>query len=242
MGCECEAKSTPLYSDAQRNTWLEVCPQLAFDLVSSQELHAFYLLSLISFKIILHIVDINECITGTHNCGIGQTCVNTLGSFRCQRDTSCGTGYELTDDSRCKGMSCAEKLESSRLKFKTKHIIMSCSFAFGKYTCNWDTCTSRTAVLPPVTLQITSSGSWGLLQRLPGEITVFYTGSFCCVLEAGLVTKTGDYEGSALTLYTVSWRLFLASSSLFWGIDCSLVSGVPKSYSWSISNSLDAPE
>ncbi|KAL9854237.1 fibulin-1 isoform 2-T2 [Geothlypis trichas] len=52
--------------------------------------------------------DINECITGTHNCGIGQTCVNTLGSFRCQRDTSCGTGYELTDDSRCKDIDECE--------------------------------------------------------------------------------------------------------------------------------------
>uniref|UniRef100_A0A8C9FJ77 Fibulin-1 n=1 Tax=Pavo cristatus TaxID=9049 RepID=A0A8C9FJ77_PAVCR len=52
--------------------------------------------------------DINECITGTHSCGIGQTCVNTLGSFRCQRDTSCGTGYELTDDSRCKDIDECE--------------------------------------------------------------------------------------------------------------------------------------
>uniref|UniRef100_A0A663EJK9 Fibulin-1 n=1 Tax=Aquila chrysaetos chrysaetos TaxID=223781 RepID=A0A663EJK9_AQUCH len=52
--------------------------------------------------------DINECITGGHSCGIGQTCVNTLGSFRCQRDTSCGTGYELTDDSRCKDIDECE--------------------------------------------------------------------------------------------------------------------------------------
>ncbi|XP_068808194.1 fibulin-1 isoform X2 [Struthio camelus] len=52
--------------------------------------------------------DINECITGAHSCGIGQTCVNTLGSFRCQRDTSCGTGYELTDDSRCKDIDECE--------------------------------------------------------------------------------------------------------------------------------------
>ncbi|XP_064373074.1 fibulin-1 isoform X1 [Dromaius novaehollandiae] len=52
--------------------------------------------------------DINECITGAHSCGIGQTCINTLGSFRCQRDTSCGTGYELTDDSRCKDIDECE--------------------------------------------------------------------------------------------------------------------------------------
>ncbi|XP_019371474.1 PREDICTED: fibulin-1 isoform X1 [Gavialis gangeticus] len=52
--------------------------------------------------------DVNECITGAHNCGIGQTCINTLGSFRCQRDTSCGTGYELTDESLCKDIDECE--------------------------------------------------------------------------------------------------------------------------------------
>ncbi|XP_030071151.1 fibulin-1 [Microcaecilia unicolor] len=46
--------------------------------------------------------DINECIIGTHNCKLGQMCINTLGSFRCQRDIGCGTGYELTEDNHCK--------------------------------------------------------------------------------------------------------------------------------------------
>ncbi|XP_048680707.1 fibulin-1 isoform X2 [Caretta caretta] len=52
--------------------------------------------------------DTNECITGMHNCGIGQTCVNTAGSFRCQRETSCGTGYELTEDNHCKDIDECE--------------------------------------------------------------------------------------------------------------------------------------
>uniref|UniRef100_A0A8C4VH07 Fibulin-1 n=1 Tax=Gopherus evgoodei TaxID=1825980 RepID=A0A8C4VH07_9SAUR len=52
--------------------------------------------------------DTNECITGMHNCGIGQTCVNTVGSFRCQRETSCGTGYELTEDNHCKDIDECE--------------------------------------------------------------------------------------------------------------------------------------
>ncbi|KAK7803581.1 hypothetical protein U0070_004217 [Myodes glareolus] len=47
--------------------------------------------------------DINECITGSHNCRLGESCINTVGSFRCQRDSSCGTGYELTEDNNCKG-------------------------------------------------------------------------------------------------------------------------------------------
>ncbi|XP_029453346.1 fibulin-1 [Rhinatrema bivittatum] len=46
--------------------------------------------------------DINECIIGTHNCKVGQMCINTVGSFRCQRDIGCGTGYELTEDNQCK--------------------------------------------------------------------------------------------------------------------------------------------
>ncbi|XP_073336936.1 fibulin-1-like isoform X2 [Pagrus major] len=45
--------------------------------------------------------DVNECLTGSHNCVTGQVCINTEGSFRCQRETSCGTGYELKDDNAC---------------------------------------------------------------------------------------------------------------------------------------------
>ncbi|KAJ6668450.1 hypothetical protein lerEdw1_011932 [Lerista edwardsae] len=52
--------------------------------------------------------DINECITTAHNCGFGQICINTLGSFRCQRETSCGTGYELTDNNLCKDIDECE--------------------------------------------------------------------------------------------------------------------------------------
>uniref|UniRef100_A0A8D0LCE3 Fibulin-1 n=1 Tax=Sphenodon punctatus TaxID=8508 RepID=A0A8D0LCE3_SPHPU len=52
--------------------------------------------------------DINECIMGIHNCGIGQACINTAGSFRCQRETSCGTGYELTEDNLCKDIDECE--------------------------------------------------------------------------------------------------------------------------------------
>ncbi|KAJ4924882.1 hypothetical protein JOQ06_003832 [Pogonophryne albipinna] len=46
-------------------------------------------------------VDSNECLTGNHNCVSGQVCINTEGSFRCQRETSCGTGYELRNDNDC---------------------------------------------------------------------------------------------------------------------------------------------
>lgn len=45
--------------------------------------------------------DVNECLTSSHNCIFGLFCINTEGSFRCQRETGCGTGYELTDGNRC---------------------------------------------------------------------------------------------------------------------------------------------
>lgn len=49
--------------------------------------------------------DINECLLGASNCRGGERCINTEGSFRCQREVSCGTGYELTDNNNCKGPS-----------------------------------------------------------------------------------------------------------------------------------------
>ncbi|XP_041637226.1 fibulin-1-like [Cheilinus undulatus] len=52
--------------------------------------------------------DINECLTDGHNCVYGQVCINTEGSFRCQRETGCGTGYELTDNNNCQDIDeCA---------------------------------------------------------------------------------------------------------------------------------------
>lgn len=50
--------------------------------------------------------DINECLVGASNCRGGERCINTEGSFRCQREVSCGTGYELTDSNNCKGLCC----------------------------------------------------------------------------------------------------------------------------------------
>ncbi|XP_023601557.1 LOW QUALITY PROTEIN: fibulin-1 [Myotis lucifugus] len=52
--------------------------------------------------------DVNECITRTHSCRLGESCINTVGSFRCQRDSSCGTGYELTEDNDCKDIDECE--------------------------------------------------------------------------------------------------------------------------------------
>ncbi|XP_037110487.1 fibulin-1 isoform X1 [Syngnathus acus] len=52
--------------------------------------------------------DINECLLGASNCRVGERCINTEGSFRCQREVSCGTGYELTDSNNCKDINECE--------------------------------------------------------------------------------------------------------------------------------------
>uniref|UniRef100_A0AAX7TIC4 Fibulin-1 n=1 Tax=Astatotilapia calliptera TaxID=8154 RepID=A0AAX7TIC4_ASTCA len=52
--------------------------------------------------------DINECLVGASNCRGGERCINTEGSFRCQREVSCGTGYELTDSNNCKDIDECE--------------------------------------------------------------------------------------------------------------------------------------
>lgn len=52
--------------------------------------------------------DINECLLGASNCRAGERCINTEGSFRCQREVSCGTGYELTDNNNCKDIDECE--------------------------------------------------------------------------------------------------------------------------------------
>jgi len=40
-------------------------------------------------KIIILIIDLNECTLGTHDCHAQATCTNTIGSFTC----ACKTGY-----------------------------------------------------------------------------------------------------------------------------------------------------
>lgn len=52
--------------------------------------------------------DINECLLGFSNCRGGERCINTEGSFRCQREVSCGTGYELTDTNDCEDINECE--------------------------------------------------------------------------------------------------------------------------------------
>ncbi|XP_051885965.1 fibulin-1 isoform X2 [Pristis pectinata] len=52
--------------------------------------------------------DVNECLLLIHQCQTGQRCINTIGSYQCLREISCGTGYELTEDNQCKDIDECE--------------------------------------------------------------------------------------------------------------------------------------
>lgn len=70
----------------------------------------FPLISVFFFMVrVIPLADINECLLGAHNCIASQACINTEGSFRCQREGGCGTGYELTDGDQCEGKRGGEK-------------------------------------------------------------------------------------------------------------------------------------
>ncbi len=58
--------------------------------------------------------DINECVSQTGPCHRGQICINTVGSYICQRNSvNCGRGYHLNEEgTRCVGT--AEKLTIHR--------------------------------------------------------------------------------------------------------------------------------
>lgn len=49
--------------------------------------------------------DINECLSISAPCPVGQTCINTEGSYTCQKNVpTCGRGYHLNEEgTRCVG-------------------------------------------------------------------------------------------------------------------------------------------
>uniref|UniRef100_A0A3Q3J531 Fibulin-1 n=1 Tax=Monopterus albus TaxID=43700 RepID=A0A3Q3J531_MONAL len=74
--------------------------------------------------------DVNECLTGSHSCILGQMCINTEGSFRCQREISCGTGYELREDNSCQDIDeCALEIHNCGPDF-------SCTNTAGSFRCH----------------------------------------------------------------------------------------------------------
>ncbi|XP_062373745.1 fibulin-1-like [Sardina pilchardus] len=66
--------------------------------------------------------DVNECLVGSSTCQQGEQCINTEGSFRCQRLASCGTGYELTDSNLCKDIDeCLTATHNCAAEFRCEN-------------------------------------------------------------------------------------------------------------------------
>jgi len=53
----------------------------------------------------LSLLDIDECVMRTHNCGIGFQCQNTDGSFTCNLKQRCLTGFTQDSHGNCIGMT-----------------------------------------------------------------------------------------------------------------------------------------
>lgn len=105
--------------------------------------------------------DINECLNGSHNCATGKVCINTQGSFRCRRERSCGTGYELWGDS-CKGNSLTVA-GNATLSVNTENVI------FFLYATAFLLQTSMSALWAPTTADQTlfATTLWALFAATP---------------------------------------------------------------------------
>ncbi|XP_051978849.1 fibulin-1-like isoform X3 [Xyrauchen texanus] len=73
--------------------------------------------------------DINECLLGSHHCRTGERCINTMGSYRCQREVSCGTGYELTDNNKC------EDIDECEMGTHNCALELQCQNTAGSFRC-----------------------------------------------------------------------------------------------------------
>ncbi|KAJ8401391.1 hypothetical protein AAFF_G00386220 [Aldrovandia affinis] len=70
--------------------------------------------------------DINECLLGLYHCRTGERCINTAGSYRCQREVSCGTGYELTETNNCKDIDeCETGTHNCVVEFECQNTVGS---------------------------------------------------------------------------------------------------------------------
>ena len=76
------------------------------------------------------LVDINECVEGTHNCE--QICSNTEGSFTC----SCRESYSLNEDGNTCSVSCGGSFSSLFGSFKTPD--WPDSYPTQEFTCRWE--------------------------------------------------------------------------------------------------------
>ncbi|KAM4740604.1 fibulin-2 isoform 2-T2 [Anableps anableps] len=73
--------------------------------------------------------DIDECSVGTHNCGEGLVCENTVGSFSCNPKLKCISGFTLDSHGNCIDINECSSLSEPCTSGST------CINTVGSYTC-----------------------------------------------------------------------------------------------------------
>ncbi|KAJ8259721.1 hypothetical protein GJAV_G00172660 [Gymnothorax javanicus] len=72
--------------------------------------------------------DVNECLTNTHSCLANETCLNTIGSFVCEKRITCPTGYQMRS-------GVCEDLDECKLRTHNCGIGSDCQNTDGSFTC-----------------------------------------------------------------------------------------------------------
>ncbi|XP_035244709.1 fibulin-2 isoform X2 [Anguilla anguilla] len=73
--------------------------------------------------------DVNECVTNTHSCQANETCLNTAGSFKCERQITCPNGYQLR-------FGVCEDVDECLLRTHNCGVGLECQNTGGSFTCN----------------------------------------------------------------------------------------------------------
>ncbi|XP_041129580.1 fibulin-2-like isoform X2 [Polyodon spathula] len=73
--------------------------------------------------------DVNECLTDSHNCQARERCINTIGSFKCEKEIVCPPGYQL------KGDNC-EDIDECAVGSHNCNVGLECQNTVGSFYCN----------------------------------------------------------------------------------------------------------
>ncbi|XP_030630986.1 fibulin-1-like [Chanos chanos] len=128
--------------------------------------------------------DINECSVGGHDCPEGELCINTEGSFHCQRQANCDRGYKITDTNEC------QDIDECSLGTHDCGSELRCQNTPGSFQCQ---CAST---LPQISLSLfcTSSDVNECASEsrpcLSGESCINTVGSYIC-LKTGVSCRQG---------------------------------------------------
>lgn len=89
----------------------------------------------------LCMTDVDECVTGTHNCKPGFSCQNTKGSFYCQARQRCMDGFLQDPEGNCVGKRAVRCRSWGPESFKGLVILSDCPLLqasmSSSFECGW---------------------------------------------------------------------------------------------------------